>query len=76
MKGACSPAQPWQQRGAARLGQILTFAPSYADNAALKAHGESEEFKKFYKTLVDEDLVDGATQLKFVKPVTGFISRL
>lgn len=49
---------------------------SYANKAALKAHGETDEFKTFYKTLVDEDLVDGATQLKFVKPVTGFISRL
>jgi hypothetical protein len=44
--------------------------------AAVKAHGSTKEFKAFYKTIQDEDLVTGPTQLKWLKEVSGFASRL
>jgi quinol monooxygenase YgiN len=49
---------------------------SYKDKAALGAHGSSKEFKAFQKKLQEEDLVGGPMQLKFVKDVGGFASRL
>jgi hypothetical protein len=44
--------------------------------AAIQAHGSTPEFKGFYKTVHDEDLVSAPTQLKFMKSEAGFISRL
>jgi quinol monooxygenase YgiN len=44
--------------------------------AALGAHGSSKEFKAFQKKLAEEDLVGAPMQLKFVKAVGGFASRL
>lgn len=49
---------------------------SYKDKAALNAHGSSETFKKFGKTLKEEDLVGAPMELKFVKQAGGFVSRL
>jgi quinol monooxygenase YgiN len=49
---------------------------SYTDMAAVKAHGSSKEFKQFYKTIQEEDVVTGLTQLKWLQEVSGFASRL
>lgn len=40
------------------------------------AHGNTKEFKAFQKKLAEEDLVGGPMQLKIVKSVGGFASRL
>jgi hypothetical protein len=48
----------------------------YKDKAAMGAHGSTKEFKAFQKKLKDEDLVGGPMQLKLVKNVGGFSSRL
>jgi hypothetical protein len=40
------------------------------------AHGSTKEFKAFQKKLKDEELVGGPMQLKLVKNVGGFSSRL
>ena len=39
-------------------------------------HGSSKEFKAFQKKMAEEDLVGAPMQLKFVKAVGGFGSRL
>jgi hypothetical protein len=39
-------------------------------------HGSSKEFKAFQKKMAEEDLVGAPMQLKFVKDVGGFTSRL
>lgn len=39
-------------------------------------HASSKEFKAAQKKMKEEDLVTGPTQLKFVKDVGGFSSRL
>jgi hypothetical protein len=39
-------------------------------------HGASKEFKAFQKKMAEEDLVGAPTQLKIVKDVGGFSSRL
>jgi quinol monooxygenase YgiN len=49
---------------------------SYKDKAAIAAHGGSKEFKAFGKKLKDEDLIAAPMQLKFLKSVGGFSSRL
>ncbi|TGO52421.1 hypothetical protein BOTNAR_0324g00050 [Botryotinia narcissicola] len=48
----------------------------YKDKAAIAAHGSSEEFKAFGKKLKDEDLIAKPMELKFLKHVGGFSSRL
>ncbi|KAL3427086.1 hypothetical protein PVAG01_00595 [Phlyctema vagabunda] len=49
---------------------------TYKDKKALAAHGESAAFKNLEKKLTEEDLVAAPLQLKFIKPVGGFASRL
>ena len=46
------------------------------DKAALGAHSSSKEFKAFQKRMSQEELIGAPTQLKFVKSVGGFVSRL
>ena len=61
------------------MPSILTHThsvTSYKDKAALGAHGSSDQFKAFQKKLTDEDLVGAPMQLKFVKTVGGFVTRL
>jgi quinol monooxygenase YgiN len=48
----------------------------YKDKAALAAHGSSEGIKNFQKTIKGEDLLEAPLQLKFVKTVGGFSSRI
>lgn len=40
------------------------------------AHGASTEFKATQKKMAEEGLIAKPLQLKFVKPVGGFVSRL
>jgi quinol monooxygenase YgiN len=49
---------------------------SYVDMNAVKAHGSTKEFKAFQKAMQDEGLTTGPLELKFVKPIGGFASRL
>ena len=49
---------------------------SYKDKAAIGAHGSSDAFKAFQKTLKEEGLIEKPMQLKFVKEAGGFASRL
>lgn len=44
----------------------------YEDSDAQKAHEATDEFKRFYKTVQEEDLVTGPTQLKFLEVIGGF----
>jgi quinol monooxygenase YgiN len=55
---------------------VTDFIYRYKSKAALRVHGTSKEFKAFQKKLQDEGLVEAPTQLKFVKPAGGFMSRL
>ncbi|THV55181.1 hypothetical protein BGAL_0012g00190 [Botrytis galanthina] len=55
--------------------EIIMFE-SYKDKAAIAAHGSSGEFKTFGKKLKDEDLIAKPMELKFLKHVGGFSSRL
>lgn len=48
----------------------------YTDQQALKAHGTSEKFKAFQKTLADESLMRAPMLLKMVQEKGGFASRL
>jgi hypothetical protein len=43
---------------------------------AVKIHASSKEFKNFEKVIQEEDLLAGPMQLKFVKAIGGFASRL
>ena len=43
--------------------------------AAIQAHSAAPQFKAFGKKLKEEDLTEGAMQVKFIKHVAGF-SRL
>ncbi|KAG4027756.1 hypothetical protein MFRU_027g00490 [Monilinia fructicola] len=54
----------------------IIMMESYKDKAAIAAHGASEQFKAFEKRLKDEDLIAKPMQLKFLKNVGGFSSRL
>ncbi|ESZ99331.1 hypothetical protein SBOR_0293 [Sclerotinia borealis F-4128] len=54
----------------------IIMLESYKDKAAIASHGASEEFKAFGKKLKDEDLIAKPMQLKFLKNVGGFSSRL
>jgi quinol monooxygenase YgiN len=58
------------------LGERELISDRYKSKAAMGAHGNSKEFKAFQKKLADEDLVGGPMQLKLVKFVGGFASRL
>jgi hypothetical protein len=49
---------------------------SYADKAALDAHGKAPHFKDFGRTLKKEDLVAGAPKLYFTRAVGGYASKL
>ncbi len=49
---------------------------SYESMAAMKAHGSTDQFKALGKKMKEEDLVAGPTNLKFIKAVGGFASRL
>ncbi|KIN06234.1 hypothetical protein OIDMADRAFT_17223 [Oidiodendron maius Zn] len=48
----------------------------YQDKPAFNSHVSSEEMKVFQKTLLDGDMLDGPMQLKRVKTVGGFSSRM
>jgi quinol monooxygenase YgiN len=48
----------------------------YKDKAAFAAHASSKEMQNFQKVLRDEDLLQGPFQLKRVKTVGGFSSRI
>ncbi|QSZ36069.1 hypothetical protein DSL72_007193 [Monilinia vaccinii-corymbosi] len=54
----------------------IIMMESYKDKAAIVAHGASEQFKAFGKKVKDEDLIAKPMQLKFLKNVGGFSSRL
>ncbi|KAB8299797.1 hypothetical protein EYC80_000049 [Monilinia laxa] len=54
----------------------IIMMESYKDKAAIAAHGSSEQFKAFGKKLKDEGLIAKPMQLKFLKNVGGFSSRL
>ncbi|CAD6439443.1 ded0aac4-fbad-4099-a19a-16c0bfbaea6a [Sclerotinia trifoliorum] len=54
----------------------IILVESYKDKAAITAHGASEAFKAFGKKLKDEDVIAKPMQLKFLKNVGGFSSRL
>ncbi|RDW70167.1 hypothetical protein BP5796_08564 [Coleophoma crateriformis] len=54
----------------------IIMLETYKNKQALGAHGQSKVFKAFSKKLAEEDLVAGPPQLKFVKSVAGFSSRL
>ena len=43
---------------------------------AVKTHGSTKEFKAFYKTVQEEDLVAAPTRVQILKAVGGFASRL
>lgn len=49
---------------------------SYTDMGAIKAHGSSKEYKQLQKTIQAEDLVTAPTKVVFLKPLSGFESRL
>ncbi|KAG0648524.1 hypothetical protein D0Z07_5264 [Hyphodiscus hymeniophilus] len=49
---------------------------TYKSKAAMGAHASSKDFKAFQKKMAQEDLVGAPMQLKFVKSVGGFPSRL
>lgn len=55
--------------------EVLTLC-RYKDKAAVGAHMSSKEMKTFQKVLKDEDLLGGSMQLKNLKTVGGFSSRL
>ncbi|KAF7907721.1 uncharacterized protein EAF01_005307 [Botrytis porri] len=55
--------------------EILMFERG-KDKAAIAAHGSSEEFKALGKKLKDEDLIAKPMELKVLKHVGGFSSRL
>lgn len=60
-----------------KSGEVhVVMIESYKSKAAMGAHGSTKEFKAFQKALADEDLVGGPMQLKILKPVGGFTSRL
>lgn len=56
--------------------QVTDFQFRYKSKAAMGVHGSSKEFKAFQKKMAEEDLVGAPMQLKFVKDVGGFASRL
>lgn len=43
---------------------------------AVKLHGSTNEFKAFYKTVQEEDLIAAPTRVQILKSVGGFTSRL
>jgi quinol monooxygenase YgiN len=55
---------------------VTDFQSRYKSKAAMGVHGSSKEFKAFQKKMAEEDLVGAPMQLKFVKVVGGFTSRL
>jgi len=54
----------------------IVMIERYTDQQALKAHGTSEKFKAFQKTLADESLMRAPMLLKMVQEKGGFASRL
>jgi quinol monooxygenase YgiN len=48
----------------------------YKDKAALAAHGKTEYFQAFSKRLAADKLVAAPLQMKMVKPIAGYSSRL
>ena len=44
----------------------------YEDSDAQKAHEQTDEFKRFYRAVQEEDLVTCPTRLQFLKVIGGF----
>jgi quinol monooxygenase YgiN len=55
---------------------VTNLDSRYKSKQAMGVHGSSKEFKAFQKKMAEESLIAAPMQLKFIKSVGGFPSRL